>query len=117
MKTLTEAWLGYAQRDYDDAQAVQKQIDTFVQRLQERMKVQKVLLYGSALQQGVQPHDIDMVVVGTFPQEDTEGFLYDIYTDIPRSIDFHVYGVSSEEKEISPFLQEAFDQGKVIYAS
>ena len=99
------------------SKAIQKQIDEFVLKAKKEMKIEKILLYGSSLQKDAIPHDIDLIVIGTFPQEDTEGFLYDIYTNIPRNIDFHMYGIHSQKKSVSPFLRQAISEGKVVYSS
>ncbi|MDP4011459.1 MAG: hypothetical protein Q8P72_04500 [Candidatus Roizmanbacteria bacterium] len=100
-----------------DSKAIQKQIGEFIFRVNKEMKIEKIILYGSSLQKNVAPHDIDLIVVGNFPQEDTESFLYDLYTDIPRTIDFHVYGIHAKDKSVSPFLSQALSEGRVIYSS
>lgn len=98
-------------------QTIQKQIDTFITRLTKKMQVERVILYGSSIVPDTVSHDIDIIVIGKFPTKDPEGFLYDLYTDIPRTIDFHAYGVSSDKKHLSSFLLQAIQEGKTIFSS
>lgn len=100
-----------------DSKAIQKQIDEFVLRVRRKMPIEKIVQYGSSLQKNAVPHDIDLIIVGNFPQEDAESFLYDLYTDIPRTIDFHVYGIDAKNDSVSPFLNQALSEGKIIYKS
>lgn len=100
-----------------DQKQIQRQVDVFVEKTTKRMNVQKIYLYGSALSNKAQPHDVDLIVVGHFPTDDPESFLYDLYTDIPRMLDFHVYGIDSNRSILSPFLEQAISEGSVIYSS
>lgn len=100
-----------------DTRTIQKQINTFIDNTVKRMNVERIILYGSALSDMTKAHDIDMVVIGDFPTDDPESFLYDEYTHIPRTIDFHVYGIPSRSRDIPPFLATAIREGKVIYSS
>ncbi|MCA9371910.1 hypothetical protein KC726_03350 [Candidatus Woesebacteria bacterium] len=98
-----------------DKKQIKKQLDVFVKRAKKYPGVKKIILYGSAAKKGTHPYDLDLVVIGAFGSNSPESVLYDMYTDIPRTIDFHVYGALSEQ-DLPIFIRSSLNESMVLFS-
>lgn len=99
---------------------IRKYIKTYISRLKNDVKPEKVILYGSFLTSRFKEgSDIDLLIVSnTFKNLDDDERLSILYRKtVGLPIDFHLYGFAPEElKTISPLttLYEALKKGKEI---
>lgn len=99
---------------------VQAEIDALRNKLVERYKPEKIILFGSAAWGGEKIHDIDLFII----KKDVPYYGADRLTSLYRlldtnlPVDYIVYTPEEVDKWLSlgdPFLEKIMRKGKVLY--